>query len=73
DVQEGVRSLRGLIMAASNCPILGRMRPLAKHHLPFSELEEMLVRMSGAYLISQYLNKENNEESDWELTYFKKF
>ena len=73
DVQEGLRSLLGLIMATSNCPILGRMRPLAKHHLPFSELEEMLVRMSGAYLISQYLNKENNEESDWELTYFKKF
>ena len=71
--QEGLRSLLGLIMATSKCPILGRMHPLAQQHLPFSEFEDMLVRMSGAYLISQYFKKENNEEPDWDFTHLKEF
>lgn len=55
DVQTGLRSLLGLVMATSACPILSRLRPLAYYHLPFANQEETLFRTVSAYLIQQYL------------------
>ena len=51
DMNTGVRSLFGLYMALSGCPITGRMRPLALRHLPFSSLEETLSRVVSHYLL----------------------
>jgi hypothetical protein len=54
DVQTGLRSLLGLVMATSACPILAPFRALAASHLPFATLEETLFRTVGAYLLRQY-------------------
>lgn len=54
DIQSGMKSLLGLIMGSGRCPILGRFRPMALSHLPFSSLEETIIRTSGAYLLKQY-------------------
>ena len=67
DMNTGLRSLFGLCMALSGCPIAGRMRPLALRHLPFATVEETMTRVVGAYLMKQYFIAGNGGEPDWEL------
>ncbi len=69
DLQTCLRSLYGLLMANCGCPVLARMRPMARFHLPFATLEETMVRVVGTYLTKQYLRMRAGEPSpDWELT-----
>lgn len=51
DFQEAIRSLFGLLMSTSECPVLARLKPMAHSHLPFSTLQETIQRMAGLYLI----------------------
>lgn len=67
DMNTGVRSLFGLCMALSACPIAGRMRPLALRHLPFASIEETMTRVVGAYLLKQYFVSGTGGQPDWEL------
>jgi len=68
DLQTCLRSLFGLMMATSGCPVLSRMRMLALFHLPFSNLDETILRIVGTYLIKQYLTRKHGDgEPDWEL------
>lgn len=68
DMQTMLRSLYGLIMATSACPILNQLKPLAYFHLPFASLEETIHRMVGTYLMGQYMQMhEGKSEPDWEL------
>lgn len=66
-VQEGVSSIIGLIMPTSGCPIMGKLKPLVKFHLPFSSLEETEFRIFSMYLIAQYLKNIKGLNPDWEL------
>ncbi len=66
-VQEGVSSIIGLIMPTSGCPIMGKLKPLVKFHLPFSSLEETEFRIFSMYLIAQYLRNIKGLDADWEL------
>lgn len=65
EVKSALRSLFGLIMANSNCPVLGRLRPLASSHLPFSTFEDTIRRMAGAYLTRQYYKWVDGDEPDF--------
>lgn len=66
-LEEGLRSLMGLIMATSHCPILAELKPMANHHLPFSSNDEFILRTASIYLLQQYLDYRNGEAPDWEL------
>lgn len=66
-LEEGLRSLMGLVMANSDCPILSNLKPMAFTHLPFSSQEEFIVRSAGTYLLRQYFNRKDHKESDWDL------
>ena len=66
-LEEGLRSLMGLKMASSDCPILSNLKPMAFTHLPFSSQEEFIVRSAGTYLLRQYFNMKDDKEADWEL------
>lgn len=68
DAQAGLKSLLGLIMAASDCPILSQLRPMARYHLPFSSVEETIYRTAGAYLLKQYYISQVSGEPDMDLT-----
>lgn len=68
DAQTGLRSLTGLIMATSACPILGRLKGLAQFHLPFATLEETAFRTVGAYLLAQYYRVRSGQHPDLELS-----
>jgi len=47
-------SLFGLVMATSGCPHLDFLRPMARFHLPFSTVEETIVRSVSFHLLRRY-------------------
>ncbi len=61
-------SLLGLKFATSGCPILGRLRPMARFHVPFADETETLYRAAGLYLIAQHLRATTGEPPDWSLS-----
>ena len=67
-LQQAVRSLVGLMMALSSCPVMRKLRPMAHFHLPFGDRERTLHRTLGMYLIAQCLRGYKGLESDWALT-----
>ena len=66
-LEEGLRSLLGVIMATSACPILGRLKPMAQNHLPFASNQEFALRAVSLYLTQQYFNLREGRPADWEL------
>jgi hypothetical protein len=66
-LEEALRSLLGLKMANSGCPILAELKPMAVHHLPFANTDEFIMRSVSHYLLQQYFKKRNHEEPDWDL------
>ncbi|GAB3463702.1 DUF6901 family protein [Azotobacter salinestris] len=66
-LEEGVRSLLGVIMATSACPRLSRLRPMAQQHLPFASQQEFVLRAVSLYLTRQYFNARERRHADWEL------
>jgi len=71
-LMEGLSSLLGLIMAVSNCPIMGFFRPMARFHLPFSTVEETTVRAVSLYLLKQYFLHKNRQVIDLDLKQLQK-
>jgi hypothetical protein len=66
-VKEGLGSLIGAYMATSGCPILARLRPMVRFHLPFATRLETLFRMAAAYLFQQYFAAQDGARADWGL------
>ncbi|MBI4427553.1 MAG: hypothetical protein HY562_00365 [Ignavibacteriales bacterium] len=67
-LQKGISSLIGMIMVTSNCPIMDRLRPMARFHLPFATSLETFYRTVSMYLTAQYLLLQKGEKPDWDLT-----
>lgn len=53
DMQQGLSSLFGLLMATSGCPALAAFRPMTRYHLPFATFEETFFRIYGSFLMQQ--------------------
>jgi len=68
----GISAMMGLIMASSGCPILGKLKPLVRNHLPFASNKETVYRSLGMYLLSQYFVAKAEKTPDWELKDFTK-
>ena len=71
-LQVGISSLIGLCMATSGCPVLGKLKPMARFHLPFASAEETVYRAMSTYLLGQYFRKLNGKTPDWELENLEK-
>lgn len=67
DLQTGIHSLMGLLMATCGCSHLESMRKLVNFHIPFCSTEETLRRVVGAYLTEQYFVMRDGGEPDWNL------
>ncbi|MCH8552374.1 MAG: hypothetical protein LAT62_10585 [Natronospirillum sp.] len=67
-LEEGLRSLMGLLMANCSCPILNKLKPMAYTHLPFASQEEFIIRSVGTYLLRQYFHHQADRGADWTLT-----
>jgi hypothetical protein len=70
-VMEGLSSILGIVMATSRCPIMEIFRPMARFHLPFSTVEETLVRSTSFYLLRQYFKHNNKRSSDFNLKHLQ--
>jgi len=66
-LQAGVSSLLGIIMVASGCPVMRKLKPILHFHLPFASLEETEIRAFSLYLMSQYINWKKGKHPDWEM------
>lgn len=73
DVQSGVSSLIGILMVTSGCPIMGKLKPMVRFHLPFATLEETEYKVFSMYLLAQFMRKTNGKNPDWELKKLQKF
>lgn len=54
DIQHGLQSLFGLVLATSGCPHMDFLRTMAKFHLPFSNTEETIIRSLSYYLLKAF-------------------
>ncbi len=66
-LQYGVSSLMGLHMVTSGCPIMDKLRPMVRTHLPFANIEETTYRLTSMYLLAQFFVQQHGGEGDWEL------
>ena len=53
-LQTGVSSLIGIYMVTSGCPVMEKLKPMVRFHLPFATLEETIYRAISMFLVSQY-------------------
>jgi len=71
DLQVGINSMLGLMMATSGCPVLKPLGAMASFHIPFCTTRETLHRTVGSYLIRQYFKQLEGGQPDWELKELK--
>lgn len=64
---EGISALIGLFMATSGCPVLDKLKPMARTHLPFSSWQETLYRTMSAYLLAQHFRAQEGKATDWPM------
>jgi hypothetical protein len=54
-------------MVTSGCPVMAKLRPMARFHLPFATEEETKYRALSMYLLAQYFIKRRDKKPDWEM------
>ncbi len=67
DIQSAVGSLIGILMPSSGCPILAKLRPMLRFHLPFATIEETEFRVFAMYALAQFLKYKSGKAPDWQL------
>lgn len=67
-LQKGIASIIGIYMTTSDCPIMDKLRPMARFHLPFASSVETFFRSVSTYLTAQLLLSRRGQEPDWTLT-----
>ncbi|MCG3138919.1 MAG: hypothetical protein HJJLKODD_02790 [Phycisphaerae bacterium] len=66
-LQEGIQSLMGLRMAASGCPVMEKLKPMVRFHLPFADTSETIYRAISMYLVSQFIRMKKGWAADFDL------
>ena len=66
-LQHALSSLIGVFMVTSGCPVMDKLRPLVRTHLPFATLQETTYRAISMYLMAQYYLNKRGQKADWEL------
>ncbi len=54
-------------MVTSGCPIMEKLKPMVRHHLPFATTEETTYRVLSMYLLAQYFLYKRGKKPDWDL------
>ena len=62
-LQEALSSAIGIYMVTSGCPVMSILKPMVRHHLPFSSLNETMFRTISTYLMAQYFLKQKGAVS----------
>lgn len=67
DIQSAVGSLIGILMPSSGCPVMAKLRPMLRFHLPFATIDETEFRVFAMYALAQFLRHKQGKQPDWEL------
>lgn len=67
-IQEGISSLIGIYMVTSSCPVMEKLKPMVRYHLPFASLNETTYRATSMYLLGQYFIKKHGGNPDWDFS-----
>lgn len=67
-LQVGLSSLLGIYMVTSGCPILDKLKPMVRFHLPFANAEETQYRVLSMYLLAQFFVQRHGGVPDWGMT-----
>ena len=62
-VQLALRSIMGLLIAASGCPHTDFLRPMARFHLPLSSREETNYRVTTMWLMREYFQARRGNDA----------
>lgn len=71
-IETGLTSLLGIYMVTSGCPIMEKLKPLVRYHLPFATLHESVVKVISMYLLIQFFLKRKGKKPDWDLKKLEK-
>jgi Domain of unknown function (DUF6901) len=63
----GLSSLLGIYMVTTGCPILEKLKPMVRFHLPFASAVETTYRSVTMYLLAQFFLQRRKNEPDWNL------
>jgi len=66
-LQQAARSLIGLVLPLSPCPVIKKLRPMARMHRPLGERVHTAFRFMGMYMVVQRIRWKAGHEPDWEL------
>lgn len=67
-VQAGIGSLMGIYMVTSGCPVLEKLKPMVKFHLPFATIEETMYRAVSMFMTAQLLRERKGLAANFDLT-----
>ena len=54
-------------MVTSGCPIMDKLRPMVRFHLPLATPDETVFRAMAMYLVAQYFISRHGGDPDWNL------
>ena len=66
-LQQGINALVGIYMVTSGCPIMNKLKPMVRYHLPFASLQETRYRAISMYLLAQYFLYKRGKKPDWDM------
>lgn len=67
-IQEGLGALIGIVMTTSGCPVMEKLKPMVRFHLPFASLTETIFRMVSMYLMGQFYLLKDGRQTNWDLS-----
>lgn len=70
-IQAGVGGIFGILMPTSGCPILGKLKPMVRYHLPFADIEETEYRVFSMYMLAQYFRLKKGMNPDLDMDHLK--
>lgn len=62
--QDVVGSLMGLVIATSGCPHTNFLKPMARYHQPYADMDETFYRVASMYRLAQYYRKQKGFNYD---------
>lgn len=66
-LQKALSSIIGVYMVTSDCPVMDKLRPMSRFHLPFATTMETFFRQVSMYLMAQLLLERKGKKPDWSL------
>jgi hypothetical protein len=65
-MSDALSSLMGVYVVTSGCPIMDKLRPMVRFHLPMASSEETTFRAIAMYLVAQYFKAKRGGDPDWD-------